>query len=200
MLSDKSIRDLCLLNNHNEYAVTTEDLINVTEQTQNGLRATMRFKPIIVGNGKPMIEPFIGESINQDASGRRITSYGLSSYGYDVRLADRFKIFKKVDDVPIDPLDMKDHYYEDHQGESVILPPNSYLLGHTVETFSIPDNVTAIAVGKSTWARAGVIVNVTPIEAGFEGQVEVSVINATQSDIRIYANMGIAKMIFHMVK
>jgi dCTP deaminase len=131
----------------------------------------------------------------------RIISYGLTSYGYDVRLAEQFKIFSNMLGSTIDPLAIhQDCFVEQdasvNEAGYVILPPNSYLLGVTQETFAIPRDVTAICVGKSTYARCGIAVNVTPIEAGFEGQVVIEVANQTSLPARIYANMGIAQFLF----
>lgn len=186
ILSDITIEQLCT---GPEYKAQL--LEQVTEDTARVARE--------IPHGRPMIKPFVSESIKTDERGR-IASFGLSSYGYDVRLARKFKIFTNINNSLIDPLDMPEDCYHEQEGDSVILPPNSYLLGHTVETFDIPRNVSVVCLGKSTWARAGVIVNVTPIEAGFKGQAEVVVLNTTQSEIRIYANMGITKMVFHAFK
>ena len=157
---------------------------------------------------KPMIEPFepnqikyqtdqFPSSTGEDDTPRRIVSYGTSSYGYDVRLATKFKIFTNINSAIIDPLNMSDDCYVDFEGEMCIIPPNSYVLGHTVEYFRMPRNVTAICVGKSTYARAGCAVNITPIEAGFEGQVVLEIANLTPLPMKIHAGMGIAQFLFY---
>lgn len=131
----------------------------------------------------------------------RIISYGITSYGYDVRLDQKFKIFTNMLGSTIDPLAIHQDCFVEQDASLnkegyVILPPNSYLLGVTPETFVMPRDVTAICVGKSTYARCGIAVNLTPIEAGFEGQVVIEVANQTSLPARIYANMGIAQFLF----
>lgn len=158
---------------------------------------------------KPMIEPFepnqvrertiiIDNGLHQasETETQRVISYGTSSYGYDVRLGNTFKIFSNAKNALIDPLNMSDDCYIDHVGDFCIIPPNSYILGHTIETFDIPRNVSVICVGKSTYARAAALVNVTPIEAGFKGQVVIEIANASTLPLKVYANMGIAQFIF----
>jgi dCTP deaminase len=144
---------------------------------------------------EPMIHPFVPNQVKHDGD-RRILSYGTSSYGYDVRLGNKFKIFTNLHSAVIDPLDINDKCFIDVEGDHCILPPNSYLLGHTIEYFRIPRNVQVICLGKSTLARCGAIVNVTPIEAEFEGQVVVEIANATGLPLKIYANMGVAQFLF----
>ncbi len=127
---------------------------------------------------------------------QKVISYGLSSYGYDVRLGRKFKIFTNVNSNIIDPLDMSDGCYVDFEGDCCIIPPNSYILGHTIETFDIPRDVMVICVGKSTYARAGALVNTTPIEPGFKGQVVIEISNATPLPLKVHASMGIAQFMF----
>lgn len=145
---------------------------------------------------KPMISPYVEGQVRQ-VEGRKIVSYGTSSYGYDVRLGEDFKIFTNINNGLIDPLNMDPKCYVDHRGDSCIIPPNSYILGHTVETFCIPRDVMVVCVGKSTYARAGAIINVTPIEAGFEGQVVIEISNATNLPLKVHAGMGIAQFLFY---
>ena len=145
----------------------------------------------------PMISPFVpGQVRVNEATGDKIISYGTSSMGYDVRLGRKFKIFTNIFNALIDPLDMPKESYVDHEGDYVIIPPNSYVLGHTIETFNIPRHVTAICVGKSTYARAGCAINVTPIEAGFSGQVVIEVANLSPLPMKVYSGMGIAQFLF----
>lgn len=127
---------------------------------------------------------------------KKIISYGTSSMGYDVRLGRKFKIFTNVNGAVIDPLNMSDESYVDREGDFVLIPPNSYVLGHTIEYFRMPEDVVAICVGKSTYARAGCAINVTPIEPGFEGQVVIEIANQTPLPMKVYANMGIAQFMF----
>lgn len=146
---------------------------------------------------EPMISPFVDEQVRiERGSGKRIISYGLSSFGYDVRLSNQFKIFTNINNVVIDPLNMSDDCYVDFVGDVCIIPPHSYALGHTVEYFHMPRDITAICVGKSTYARAGCAINVTPIEAGFKGEVVIEIANQTPLPMKVYANMGIAQFMF----
>lgn len=147
------------------------------------------------GNWRPMISPYVYDNV-REVDGKRVLSYGTSSYGYDVRLGNKFKIFTNVHCGIIDPLEFDSNCLVDHEGDYVIIPPNSYILGHTMETFKIPRNVMVIAVGKSTLARAGAIVNVTPIEPGFEGEVVIEVSNSTPLPMKLHAGQGIAQFLF----
>lgn len=144
----------------------------------------------------PMITPFISRQVKHDHQSNKIVSYGLSSMGYDVRLANKYKIFTNIFSAMIDPLDMPQTAYMDHEGPFVIIPPNSYALGHTIETFDIPKDVMVICVGKSTYARVGCAVNVTPIEPGFRGSVVLELANQTPLPMKVYSNMGIAQFLF----
>lgn len=151
---------------------------------------------------KPMIEPFERRQVREE-NGERVISYGNSSYGYDVRLSEEFKLFTNINSAVIDPKRFDEKCLIDAElkvdpngDKYVILPPNSYLLGRTVEYFRIPRNVTVVAVGKSTYARAGAIVNVTPIEAEFEGNVVIEISNSTNLPLKIYANEGISQFLF----
>lgn len=150
-----------------------------------------------------MITPFSDKCHRVDQEGRKIISWGLSSYGYDVRLAGDIKIFTNLNSTCIDPHELDSQCYVDapvridKKGyEYVIMPPNSYLLGHTVETFDIPRDVMVVCVGKSTYARAGAIVNTTPIEPGFRGEVVIEISNATSLPLKIYINQGISQFMF----
>ena len=127
----------------------------------------------------------------------KIISYGLTSYGYDVRLGNKFKIFTNINSTVIDPMNMSDDCYVDFVGDVCIIPPHSYALGHTVEYFRMPKDVVAVCLGKSTYARAGCAINVTPIEPGFEGQVVIEIANQTPLPMKVYADMGIAQFMFH---
>lgn len=149
-------------------------------------------------DGRSIVTPFLTHSVSEDEKGNKIPSYGLSSFGYDVRLAPEFKIFSNVNHDVIDPVKgIVGDTYCDVLGESCVIPPNSYLLGRTVETFDIPEDVLAICLTKSTWARSGIMVNVTPIEPEFKGNVVIEVANLSTLPVRIYANVGIAQFIFY---
>jgi dCTP deaminase len=134
---------------------------------------------------------------------KKIISYGTSSMGYDVRLAEEFRIFSNVNSAIIDPKKFDERCLvagelriDEDGSKYVLLPPNSYLLGHTIEYMRIPRDIMVIAIGKSTYARAGAIVNVTPIEPGFEGTVVIEVSNSTPLPLKVYANEGIAQFVF----
>lgn len=138
-----------------------------------------------------MIEPF---SEDQVRSG--VISYGLSSYGYDVRVADEFKIFTKINTAIVDPKRFEEQSFVDFKGEVCIIPPNSFALARTAEYFRIPRNILTICLGKSTYARCGIIVNVTPFEPEWEGTATLEISNTTPLPAKIYANEGIAQVIF----
>jgi dCTP deaminase len=138
-----------------------------------------------------MIEPF------EDAQVRKGTiSYGLSSYGYDMRVADEFKIFTNVNSAIVDPKNFDERSFVPFQGDVCIVPPNSFALARSVEYFRIPRNVITLCVGKSTYARCGILTNVTPFEPEWEGFVTLEITNSTPLPARIYANEGIAQVIF----
>ncbi len=144
----------------------------------------------VIGQGRLDPEPD-GDTIEE-----KIISYGVSSYGYDLRLSNKFKIFSNIASALIDPLNMSDTCYVDREGDFCIIPPNSYILGHTIETVHMPRDVTAICMSKSTYARAGAIINPTVIEAGFIGQIVIEISNATPLPMKVYANQGIAQLLF----
>lgn len=146
--------------------------------------------------GDRMITPFVPKQVRVSDSGVPIVSYGTSSMGYDVRLGRKFKIFTNVFNALIDPLNMPETAYVDYEGDYVIIPPNSYVLGHTIEYFKLPRYVGAICVGKSTYARVGCAINVTPIEPGFHGQVVIEIANQTPLPMKVYADQGIAQFVF----
>ncbi len=142
-----------------------------------------------------MIEPFEPQQVRENASGR-IVSYGTSSYGYDVRCSDEFKIFTNVHSAVVDPKAFDETSFVDVQGDSCVIPPNSFALARTIEYFRIPRTVLTICLGKSTYARCGIIVNVTPLEPEWEGHVTLEFSNTTPLPARIYANEGVAQMLF----
>jgi dCTP deaminase len=142
-----------------------------------------------------MIEPFEPGQVRA-VDGRRIVSYGTSSYGYDIRCSDEFKIFTNINSTIVDPKDFDAKSFVDFKGEVCIIPPNSFALARTVEYFRIPRNVLTICLGKSTYARCGIIVNVTPFEPEWEGTVTLEISNTTPLPAKIYANEGIAQVLF----
>ena len=142
-----------------------------------------------------MIEPFEPRQVKQVA-GRPIVSYGTSSYGYDLRCSDEFKLFTDINSTIVDPKNFDSRSFVDFKGESCIIPPNSFALARTVEYFRIPRNVLVVCLGKSTYARCGIIVNVTPLEPEWEGHVTLEFSNTTPLPAKIYANEGVAQVIF----
>ena len=138
-----------------------------------------------------MIDPF---SENQVRDG--VISYGVSSYGYDIRVADEFKIFTNVNSTIVDPKRFDQQSFVDFKGDVCIVPPNSFALARTVEYFRIPRNILTICLGKSTYARCGIIVNVTPFEPEWEGTATLEISNTTPLPAKIYANEGIAQVVF----
>ena len=145
---------------------------------------------------KGMIEPFEPGQVKTNAAGERLISYGTSSYGYDVRCSDHFKIFTNINSAVVDPKDFSEHSFVDFIGDVCIIPPNSFALARTIENFKIPRNVLTICLGKSTYARCGIIVNVTPLEPEWEGHVTLEFSNTTPLPAKIYANEGVAQMLF----
>ena len=142
-----------------------------------------------------MIEPFAPDQVRQ-VDGRRVISFGTSSYGYDVRCAPEFKVFTNINSAVVDPKNFDESSFVDMKGDVCVIPPNSFALARTVEYFRIPREVLTICVGKSTYARCGIIVNVTPLEPEWEGHVTLEFSNTTTLPAKIYANEGIAQMIF----
>ncbi|MXZ79926.1 MAG: dCTP deaminase [Gammaproteobacteria bacterium] len=142
-----------------------------------------------------LIEPFEPTQIRESEKGK-VISYGTSSYGYDVRCSDEFKIFTNINSAVVDPKQFDESSFVDFVGESCIIPPNSFALARTVEYFRIPRNVLTICLGKSTYARCGIIVNVTPFEPEWEGHVTLEFSNTTPLPARIYANEGVAQVVF----
>lgn len=159
-------------------------------------------------NWKPMIEPFVGRNVRLGegplAEGydgpvkthEKVISFGVSSYGYDVRVADQYKVFTNVHGGRVDPKNFDDKNYVDMQGPELVIPPNGFALARTVEYFRIPRNVLTICLGKSTYARCGIIVNVTPLEPEWEGHVTLEFSNTTTLPAVVYAGEGVAQMLF----
>lgn len=142
-----------------------------------------------------MIDPFEPGQV-REAQGQKIISYGTSSYGYDVRCSREFKIFTNINSAIVDPKNFSEASFVDVVGDVCIIPPNSFALARTVEYFRIPRNVLTICLGKSTYARCGIIVNVTPLEPEWEGHVTLEFSNTTPLPAKIYANEGVAQMLF----
>jgi len=138
-----------------------------------------------------MIEPFVDRQVREG-----VISYGVSSYGYDIRVADEFKIFTNVFSATVDPKNFDTRSMVDFKSDICVIPPNSFALARTVEYFRIPRGVLTVCLGKSTYARCGIIVNVTPFEPEWEGYVTLEISNTTPLPARIYANEGIAQVLF----
>ena len=145
--------------------------------------------------GKGMIEPFEPEQVRYSGD-EKLISYGTSSYGYDVRCASDFKVFTNIYSATVDPKAFDERSFVDVSGDVCIIPPNSFALASTVEYFRIPSDVLTVCLGKSTYARCGIIVNVTPLEPEWEGHVTLEFSNTTPLPAKIYANEGVAQMLF----
>ncbi len=150
---------------------------------------------IIKQAAQGMISPFEPDQV-ACVNDRKVVSYGTSSYGYDVRCADQFKVFTNIHSAMVDPKAFSERSFVDVVSDVCIIPPNSFALARTVEYFRIPRNVLTICVGKSTYARCGIIVNVTPLEPEWEGHVTLEFSNTTSLPAKIYANEGVAQMLF----
>lgn len=138
-----------------------------------------------------MITPFVAAQISDN-----VISYGLSSYGYDIRVADDFKIFTNINSTVVDPKNLDPDSFVEFTGPVCTIPPNSFALARSIEYMRIPRNVTCIVLGKSTYARCGVVTNFTPLEAGWEGHITIEISNTTPLPARIYANEGIGQILF----
>ena len=167
-----------------ERAEHTEDLSMLP-----GILADHQIRHLAQEHG--MIDPFV-EKQKKDG----VISYGLSSYGYDSRCAPDFKIFTNVDNAMVDPKDFSEQSFVNRTTDVCVIPPNSFALTHSVEYFRIPKDVLVICLGKSTYARCGLIVNVTPLEPGWEGHVTLEISNTTPLPAKVYANEGIAQFLF----
>jgi dCTP deaminase len=138
-----------------------------------------------------MIEPFVDDQVREG-----VISYGVSSYGYDVRVGNQFKVFTNVFNSVVDPKRFDPRSFVDIEAEECVIPPNSFALASTIEYFRIPRDVLTVCLGKSTYARCGIIVNVTPFEPEWEGHVTIEISNTTPLPAKIYANEGIAQVLF----
>lgn len=147
-----------------------------------------------------MIEPFEENQVRYNESGEKLISYGLSSYGYDLRVSDEFKVFTNVHNTVVDPKNFDSRSFVDIQTDVCIVPPNSFALARSVEYFRIPREALTICVGKSTYARCGIIVNVTPFEPEWEGHVTLEISNTTPLPAKIYANEGLAQVVFFLAE
>ncbi len=144
-----------------------------------------------------MIEPFVEEQVRYDVDGSKVISYGLSSYGYDLRVSDEFMVFTDVHNCTVDPKNFNENAFVSLRTQEYTMPPRSFALARSVEYFRIPKDVLATCIGKSTYARCGIIVNVTPFEPGWEGYVTLEISNTTPLPVKIYANEGLAQVVFY---
>ncbi len=158
-------------------------------QMMPGILADHQIRDLSLNEG--MIDPFVEK---QNHNG--VISYGLSSYGYDARCSSEFKIFTNVDNAIVDPKNFSEKSFVDRDVNECIIPPNSFVLTRSVEYFRIPKDVLVICLGKSTYARCGLIVNVTPLEPGWEGHVTLEISNTTPLPAKVYANEGVAQFLF----
>src|SRR5438105_9223117 len=142
-----------------------------------------------------MISPFEPKQLRTSASGKTI-SHGTSSYGYDIRCASEFKIFTNINSAIVDPKNFSEHSFVNVTADVCIIPPNSFVLARSIEYFRIPRNILVLCVGKSTYARCGIIVNVTPLEPEWEGHITLEFSNTTPLPAKIYANEGVAQLLF----
>lgn len=154
-----------------------------------GLKADNWIKKMAQEYG--MIEPFVADQVRQG-----VISYGVSSYGYDIRVSNQFKIFTNVHSRIVDPKNFDPQAYVDFAGEVCVIPPNSFVLAHSVEMIRMPRNVTGVVLCKSTYIRAGVLIPTTVLEAGWEGIITLEISNVTPLPAKVYANEGIAQVLF----
>ena len=150
----------------------------------------------LMSTNHEMIHPFSEDQIKVDGNGNKLISYGVSSYGYDVRCSNEFKVFTNIHSAIVDPKSFDKKSFVDITSDVCVIPPNSFALARTVEYFKIPRNVLTICLGKSTYARCGIIVNVTPLEPEWEGHVTLEFSNTTNLPAKIYAGEGVAQMLF----
>lgn len=142
-----------------------------------------------------MIEPFVAKQVRV-ANRKKVISYGLSSYGYDIRCATEFKVFTNIHSAQVDPKNFNPRSFIDIRGDHCVIPPNSFALARTQEYMRIPANVLVLCVGKSTYARCGIVVNVTPLEPEWQGHITLEFSNTTNLPAKIYANEGVAQLLF----
>ena len=145
---------------------------------------------------KGMRKPFSENQVRLDSDGNKLISYGVSSFGYDVRCSNEFKVFTNINSAVVDPKNFDANSFVDVKSDVCVIPPNSFALARTIEYFKIPRKVLTICLGKSTYARCGIIVNVTPLEPEWEGHVTLEFSNTTNLPAKIYAGEGVAQMIF----
>lgn len=162
-------------------------------QKKDGLMTDNRIKTYC--KDYQMISPFVDHQV-KETDGKKVISYGLSSMGYDIRLSNEFKIFTNVNSVIVDPKNFDEKAFVDFEGDFCIIPPNSFALARSFEYVNMPKNVTAIILGKSTYARVGIVENFTPLESGWKGYITIEISNTTPLPAKVYAGEGIAQILF----
>jgi dCTP deaminase len=167
----------------------TKIQITTKEKITMAIKSDQWIRKMALEHG--MIEPFVEKQVREG-----VISFGLSSYGYDIRIADEFKVFTNVNNTIIDPKQFDESSFVNIRGEICTIPPNSFVLSRTIEHFTIPRSILCLCVGKSSYARCGLIVNVTPLEPEWSGYLTLEISNTTPLPARIYANEGIAQLIF----
>lgn len=207
ILSDRQIRALSFRPNYKSVQDFQAALINLPEfsldryqehrypSVQRALEVNKRAAELHAQQDLPMIHPFEPGQV-RSIEDRKIVSYGTSSYGYDVRCAPEFKVFTNINSTIVDPKHFDEKCFVDVEGPECIIPPNSFALARTVEYFRIPRDILVVCLGKSTYARCGIIVNVTPLEPEWEGHVTLEFSNTTPLPARIYAEEGVAQFLF----
>ena len=188
--SDRWIRRQCIPEQGQSLEGGFKPMIEPFESGQ------IRYRDLPSINGQPVELRGRGEAQADGTRQEKIISYGTSSYGYDVRCAPEFKVFTNVHSAVVDPKNFDDKSFVDMKGDSCIIPPNSFALARTIEYFRIPRDILVVCLGKSTYARCGIIVNVTPLEPEWEGHITLEFSNTTPLPARIYANEGIAQFLF----
>lgn len=172
----------------------TELETTVRERVNNGLLPDWEIKYHVEDYG--MIEPFSNELVRINEVGEKVISYGLSSYGYDIRLGNKFKIFTNINNAVVDPKADDPKAYVEVESDTIIIPPNSFILAHSLERFKMPDDVLGLVTSKSTYARNGNICIATPLEPGWEGYITLEFANTTPTAIKMYAGEGCAQVLF----
>jgi dCTP deaminase len=176
-----------------EFTLPTRAFCRITPATM-GVQPDTWIRRMAVEHG--MIEPFAEAQVRKTSDGDSIISYGISSYGYDLRVSNEFKVFTNVFNTVVDPKHFDERSFVDMQTDVCIVPPNSFALARSIEYFRIPRDILTICLGKSTYARCGIIVNVTPFEPEWEGHVTLEISNTTPLPAKIYANEGLAQVLF----
>lgn len=207
ILSDRQIKNLCATPTHFRLRTGQElewiappysdeeiALVKRASDIQWQHDQVREFDPM-VREHLSMIDPFVPHQVREEDN-KKIVSYGLSSYGYDIRIAPEFKIFTNINSTVIDPLDFDENSFVDFEGDVCIIPPNSFVLARSIEYFRMPKNVTGIVLAKSTYARTGMSCLATPLEAGWEGHVTLEYANSTPLPMKLYANQGAAQVLF----